>query len=485
MSKAPLVQSLYGVYGRNNGFLLYILLLILFISTLSISAIDNLKVVLTGLAVAGSVNLIYSYWVIAFGDFVPWNNIYGNLLGTLGNPNFIGSFFGIFSGLVFAFMFASNTKVKTRVLNLVLLVAIFYGIVETHAVQGKVLFVAAGGIAFFYWIRSRFSSILPTMLYLGASFSAFIVSVLGTQQIGPLARLLYKNTVTLRGEYWSAGWQTGISNPLTGVGFDSFGDWYRRTRSESALTLPGIDTVTNAAHNVYLDLFAFGGWPLFLTYIAINLLTMISIIRVTIRKKEFNTIFVSLVCIWACYQLQSFISINQIGLAVWGWVSSAAILVYDRIDKESSHLGTPKSNSVSQGRALKQSTEVITPGLRAGLLSLLGMLLAVPPLSADMKWYTAQQSRDVNKVIATLDQSYMNPLNSFKLNTVVGVLETNKFFEQAHEQALKAIDFNPDSYESWRNLTLLSKSTELEKSLALKNMKRLDPRNQKLNLETE
>ena len=96
MSKAPLSQSFYGVYGRNNGFLLYFLLAILFIATLSVSKVEYIKVILNGLFLAGAVNLVYAYWVITFGDFIPWNNIYGNLLGTLGNPNFIGSFFGIF-----------------------------------------------------------------------------------------------------------------------------------------------------------------------------------------------------------------------------------------------------------------------------------------------------------------------------------------------------------------------------------------------------
>jgi hypothetical protein len=48
---------------------------------------------------------------------------------------------------------------------------------------------------------------------------------------------------------------------------------------------------------------------------------------------------------------------------------------------------------------------------------------------------------------------------------------------QAHDIALRAIKFNPDSFDSWKILYLLPNSTQAEKDLALKNMKRLDPHN--------
>lgn len=479
MSNAPLSQSFYGVYGRNNGFLLYLLLVILFVSTLSITKIESLKVIPIGLFVAGGINLVYAYWVIAFGDFVRWNNIYGNLLGTLGNPNFIGSFFGIFSSVLFAHLLNPGTSVKMRITHALLLGITFYGIVETRAVQGKVLFVASGGLAFFFWIRSTFKSKWPVITYLFLSGVMFTFSILGTQQVGPFSRFLYKQTVTLRGEYWYAGWKTGIDNPVAGVGFDSLGDWYRRSRRESALSLPGVDTVTNAAHNVYLDLFAFGGFPLFLSYVALSLVTIIAMVRVLLRKKYFESTFVILVCIWVCYQLQSLISINQVGLAIWGWVSSAALIVYERIDGQGEKKALSKNSTT---KTLNQNNraagEVISSGLKAGLLSVMGLLLTVPPLSADMKWHSAQMSQDVNKVIAALESSYMNPLTTFKFISVTGVLETSKFTDQAHEIALRAVAFNPESYESWRNITLLSKATVEEKELAFANMVRLDPLNQ-------
>ena len=480
VSKAPYSQSLYGVYGRNNGFILYLSLCLLFVASLSLVSKNDFIYVIYALLIAGIANVGYGLWVMAFGDFIGWNNQYGNLLGTFGNPNFIGSFFGMFSSVLFAALLSRNTDKRYRLGSLLLLPIVFITIMDTKAVQGKVLFVAAVGITLFFFVRDKFQSRYWSIAYVAAATTCFLTALLGTLQKGPLANLLYKETVSLRGEYWYSGWQTGISNPWFGVGFDSLGDWYRRSRRESALTLPGVDTVINAAHNVYMDMLAFGGWPLFISYTAITVCVLVSIIRFTIRNKKFDFTFVTLVSVWTCYQLQSIISINQVGLAIWGWVTSGLVIAYTKLDQNVAEESPQKSIKKSRNRSIAKTSEVLTPKLFAGLLSVVGLLISAPPLSADMKWRDAQLSQDVAKVEAILKPSYMNPLSTSKIINVVGVFETNKFYDLAHKYALEAVKFNPNSYESWRTITLLSKSTEQEKRKALAQMKRLDPLNPEL-----
>lgn len=478
-SSAPLSQSIYGVYGRNNGFLLYLLLGLLFVCTLTITNGNLFRRYLVALAIAGAVNVLYALWVMAFGDFVGWNNPYGNLLGTLGNPNFIGSFFGMFAALLFTLVASRTESRKLRIGALIFLPFVFLGIIDSHAVQGKVLFVAGAGIVIFYWVRDRFSSKWFPITYLGLAISGFVVALFGTLQKGPLAGVLYKETVSLRGEYWHAGWITGTANPIFGAGFDSYGDWYRRSRRESALTLPGIDTVTNTAHNVFLDMFAFGGWPLFISYVLLVVLVAASIVRFTIRNKKFDPIFVGLTSVWACYQLQSTISINQIGLAIWGWAFGAAIVAYEMNDSRNradSQLAI-SSSPTNKGKTKKSQTSVVTPGLTAGLAAVVGMLVAVPPLSADMKWRSAQMSQDANRVEAVLTPSYLNPINIFAFNNIVGVFETNNLTDLAYKHGVEAVKFNPDSFEAWRNLSQLSETSDAERQEAFANMKRLDPLN--------
>ena len=479
-SSAPFTQSLYGVYGRNNGFLLYLLLVIIFISTLLIRSQSLFTQFLLALAVAGILNVIYALWVLAFGDFLGWSNPYGNLLGTLGNPNFIGSFFGMFSALLFSFLLAPSSSKTIKVGTIVLLPLVFIGIIQSHAVQGKVLFVTGFAITTFYWVRDRLKNVVISVLYLAFLATGFIFALYGTLQKGPLSALLYKETVSLRGEYWHSGWNTGLSNPFFGAGFDSLGDWYRRSRRESALTFPGVDTVINAAHNVYLDMFAFGGWPLFICYTLIACIVLISVIRFTIRNRKFDPIFVSLTGVWLCYQLQSTISINQVGLAIWGWAFGGAIIAYEMNNAK----GLPPiaSSETPKGRTAKQakqssSQNVVSPGLLAGIAAVIGLILAAPPLSADMKWRSAQISQSAKQVEETLQTSYLNPINTFEFNNIVGVFETNGFSDLAHKYGLKAVAYNPDSFEAWRNLYQLSRSSEKERALSLSNMKRLDPLN--------
>lgn len=478
-SQAPFAQSLYGIYGRNNGFLLYLLLGLLFISTLTISNQNLYRKYLVALALAGSINVLYALWVMVFGDFIGWNNPYGNLLGTLGNPNFIGSFFGMFASLLFTIVAANAESTRLRIGALVLLPLVFLGIIESHAVQGKVLYVAGAGIVIFYWVRDFFGSKWFSLTYLGLAFLSFLVALFGTLQKGPLAEVLYKETVSLRGEYWHAGWVTGLANPFFGAGFDSYGDWYRRSRRESALDLPGVDTVSNTAHNVFLDIFAFGGWPLFVSYILLVLLVVISIVRFTIRNRKFDPIFVGLTSVWACYQLQSTISINQIGLAIWGWAFGAAIIAYEKNDarNQTDSKVTPSRTTPGKRKIKNLQNSVVTPGLTAGLAAVVGMLVAVPPLSADMKWRSAQMSQDANQLEAVLTSSYLNPLNAFAFNNIVGVFETNNLTDLAYKHGKEAVKFNPNSYEAWRNLSQLSKTPDAERQEAFANMKRLDPLN--------
>jgi hypothetical protein len=479
-SKAPLSQSLYGVYGRNNGFILYLSLSLLFVASLTLQSRRDFLYVIYALLFAGFTNVVYGLWVMAFGDFIDWNNQYGNLLGTFGNPNFIGSFFGIFSSVLFATLFSRTMDKRFRIGAFLLLPIVFIAIMDTKAVQGKVLFVAAGGIALFFYVRDRFQSNYWSLAYISVAAISFLVALFGTLQKGPLANLLYKETVSLRGEYWHSGWQTGLSNPWFGVGFDSLGDWYRRSRRESALTLPGVDTVINAAHNVYMDIFAFGGWPLFIAYSAISLSVILSMLKFIRRNKKFDFIFVTLVCVWTCYQLQSIISINQVGLAIWGWITAGLVIAYSNLDQNTGDDSQQNFRNKNRGRTDASTNGVLSPKLLAGIFAVVGLLISVPPLSADMKWRDAQLSQDVVKVEAILKPSYMNPLSTNKIINVVGVFETNKFHDLAHKYALEAVKFNPNSYETWKTITLLSKSTEREKFEALVQMKRLDPLNPEL-----
>ena len=478
-SEAPLTQNLYGAYGRNTAFIAYLLLISVILSAAVLRRENSFKYLIWGLFGAGLVNVVYCTWVIAFGDFVSWNNPYGNILGTFGNPNFVGAFLGLFAASMVAYSLNQGTSLVVRIGVLVVFLITVYAIVDSSAIQGRVVVAAGLGIVGFYLVRSRFEALIAQVVYVVFIGIAGTFALLGALQIGPLTKYIYKTSVSLRGEYWQAGWNMGSEHPFTGVGFDAYGDWYRRARDAQALILPGPNTVTNAAHNVPFDVFAFGGWPLFASYLGILALAVIAIIKVTLRNRKYDAVFVTLTTAWTCYQLQSMISINQIGLAVWGWLFGGALIAYEittrpKVDEPQGVQGKGKGARVVKK---KESETVVTSTLIAGVGAVIGLLIAVPPYSADAKWLTALGSQDVAKVEAALIPGYLNPPNSYKYTDAVDLLESNKLYDFALKYAQIGVEFNPDNFNAWRALYLITNSSPEEKALALENMKRLDPQN--------
>jgi hypothetical protein len=479
-SSGPLTQNIYGAYGRNTAFLTYLLLVFVILSAVVLRTAKSFTTLIYGLFVAGVVNVIYCGWVIIFGDFVPWNNPYGNILGTFGNPNFIGAFLGLFAASLVAYSFKGGHHIAVRILSVIIFGVSVIEIIDSSAIQGRVVVAAGLAIVGFYLVRSKFNKAVFQVGYVVVISIGGVFALLGALQIGPLTKYIYKTSVSLRGEYWQAGWNMGAEHPLTGVGFDTYGDWYRRARDTQALILPGPETVTNAAHNVPFDVFAFGGWPLFISYVGILALSVIAIIKVTLRTRAYDPIFVTITTAWVCYQLQSIISINQIGLAIWGWLFGGALIAYEIATRPAEDSDESTNTTAPKGRRVvkkKQSETIFSSTLIAGIGAVIGLLLASPPYSADAKWRSATVSQDAGLVEEALIPGYLNPENTYKYANAAQIFEGSKLYDLAFKYAKIGVEFNPDSFNAWRVLYLVSKSTPEEKVLALENMKRLDPNN--------
>lgn len=470
-SASPLGQNFYGTYGRNTGFLTYFSLSLVFVATLVLRRTESFRNILYGLLAAGLINVIYGAWTLAFGDFVSWNNPYDRILGTFGNPNFIGAFLGIFASVLVAYLLAPGTKLAVRLFGITVLISTFFEIKSSLAVQGVV--VSSGGIAlvFFYYLRSSFKSWTIPFVYLGSVGIFGFIALMGALQKGPLASIVYKTSVSLRGEYWQAGINMANKHPLTGVGMDSYGDWYRRSRDAQAMILPGPNTVTNAAHNVFIDILAYGGYPLFIAYMVLIIMSLISAIKLTFVQKDFNFVKVGLIVTWICYNVQALISINQIGLAVWGWLSGGALIAYE--------LST-RNTETGAGAATRKSLRtnpLISPQLLAGLGMVVGILIAIPPLSGDIKWREALKAQNADLVNAALTPGYMSPSSSNLYMNATSIFEQNSLPALAYKYGKLNVEYNPQNFDAWRMLYALKNSTPEDRKLAKEKMIELDPLN--------
>ena len=475
-SSSPLSQNLYGVYGRQTAFVFYLVMTMVAIGASLLRDTKSFERIIRSMFVAGGINVIYCAWALTFGDFIGWNNPYGKILGLFGNPDFISAFLGMFIAGVVGYIVTPGKSWFVRAIGIASSFVAFYEIHRSHAIQGKAVTGAGLAIVGFYWVRSRFQGIIATITYLSVVGLSAGFALAGALQKGPLAQYIYKTSVSLRGQYWQAAMNVGNAHPFSGVGMDAYGDWYRRMRTEyAATTLPGPSVITNAAHNVVLDFFASGGWPLLITYLATIGLGFWVIFKVSFRTRNYDGIFVAMTAMWICYEIQSVISINQAGLAIWGWVLLGALFAYEYATRpaQSGKQNAPeKSKKSSVG-----ISSILSPQLIGGLGAVIGVLIAVPPMTADMKWKSALTSQQLPNVEAALQGGYLQPLDSARLAQAVQMFEQSKLPDQAYTYAKKGIEFNPDYFDAWKMLYYVTKSTEADKALALKNMKRLDPFN--------
>lgn len=470
-SDLPLVQNLYGVFGRQTGFVTYLLLSVIALSAALLRSKKSFERLVWALIFTGTVNVVYCAWALTFGDFIGWNNPYGKILGLFGNPDFISAFLGMFIAGTVAFALNKEHSWLFRASFIILSLVALFEIRKSHAIQGLVVTAAGLVIVGFYMVRAKTKGVLPTSIYVLAAGVLGAFALGGALQRGPLTSLIYKTSVSLRGQYWKAGLEMGGSHPFTGVGMDGYGDWYRRARSEyAATTLPGPRTITNASHNVVIDFFAYGGIPLLLSYVALLAIGIWAIIRVTLRQRQYDGIFVAITATWSTYQLQSTISINQVGLAIWGWVLTGALVAYEFSTRD-------QVNEPTKGKTAKQKELIFSPQLVGGIGIVVGALIAVPPMSADAKWRSALKVQNVQSVESALKSSYLSPSDSQRLAQAVLLFESSKLFDQAHAYAMAGVVFNPDYFDAWRVLYGITKSSPSEKELALQNMKRLDPLN--------
>jgi hypothetical protein len=230
---------------------------------------------------------------------------------------------------------------------------------------------------------------------------------------------------------------------------------------------------SNAAHNVVLDFFAFGGWPLLISYVAILGFGAWAILRVTLRKREYDPLFVAMAVAWICYQLQSIISINQIGLAVWGWLLTGALLAFEyatRTEVADESIG----KQTKKGAA---TSEIVSPSLVGGVGILIGLLICVPPLSADMTWRSALKSQSADQVEKALNSSYLNPSSTQRYAEATQLFAKNNLPNQALSAARAGVQFNQNNFNAWLLLWYMPEATAEEKAQAEKNLKRLDPLN--------
>jgi O-antigen ligase len=465
-------QQIFGSQGRNTGLITYLAFSMLFLgAVVAANALVMNRVVIVAVFV-GTASIIYGFIQAIGADPIGWVNPYSPVFGFLGNPNFQSSLLGVLGSIAFAQLFAKGLKLPLKALLVAYLIATLYIIKETASQQG--FLVLAVGIGVIVGLYARQLNRNFSIAYGVLSVFGFFAVLFGTLNKGPLSSILYKESVTYRGDYWRAGWKMTVDHPIFGVGMDSYGDWYRRTRNLDATLRRGPDVSSNAAHNVYLDISSYGGFPLLFIYLALMVLVVVSAIKVLKRSTGFDPVFAGLVGAWVAFQAQSIISINQIGLAIWGWVLSGLIIGYEINTRVSAN----QEPAVKKGRVVGKPAKSSAGSVVALFIAfVLGVLVGMPPYVASSKYKSALE---ISNPQVIQEAAYLWPQEPTRMIQVALVLNENKLVAQGLQVAVDAVAKFPNNYGVWAALDSMTSATAEQKAQALAQMKRLDPLNPNL-----
>jgi O-antigen ligase len=329
-------HTLWGSFGRANGIITKVCLILITIVYFRYSNSETTKkffFLITSLLILEG---IYAVVQLNGADPIPWINPYNNIFVTTGNPNFAAALFAILVTLSFRFVFLAKTRTY-RLLALIPVAGGSYFSYSTKSVQG--ILVIAFGIFLVGLIATiRFTKSRNTrFLSLTALLVPGVFILAGILNSGPLAKFLFQETLLVRWHYWKVAINILRDNLWSGVGNDSYGDYYRFYREEWFVDKYGINLISTNAHNVALQWGSDSGILGILIYLSFGLVATYVYLRksniLTMRTfQDIDFIFIG----FSCFYLQSLISISQLSVTVLGFAVLGILLSYARENAPSS-----------------------------------------------------------------------------------------------------------------------------------------------------
>ena len=365
-----------GESQRNTGFIAYFFLAVFFLVALTDMSLKYAeKIFIFGISL---LVMMTGYGVMQhFGkDFVKWNNPYNSIISTVGNPDFAGAMLSILLVLSISSLFATKWKLPVKIgvgaLSLLTLVVIKW----SNALQGLTSFAVAIAVfgVIWLWQQRKYLGIGALALAL----PAFAVALLGIFQKGPLTHLLYKASISIRGFYWHAGAAMFKAHPWFGVGMDRYGAYFRQFRNRQYPVNYGYDITSTAAHNVIIQIFATCGIFVGITYLSISGLVIYSAIKgMRANQGQARLLIAGVFAAWVAYLMQSIVSIDNIGIAIWGWVLGGAVIGISRIKPAAKSEVLDVKQEKGRQVVKKQSSFAYAQPIISGALALIAFLFVL------------------------------------------------------------------------------------------------------------
>jgi O-antigen ligase len=461
ISKAPIEQELFGRSGRALGSITYLSLIVVLIASIRLFNFNNLHLISNSIIITGFIVALYAILQSYGIDIFAWDSKTNGVISTLGNPNFTSAFIAAFAVPVISLNLYNKKK---QIIVFPIVILIIFTISRTESIQGYLAFLISISIYILVltWYRSkRYFIILFTFI-----FSSIILLLIGTLGHGTFARLLYKTSIQSRGDFWRGAFNTANSNPIFGVGIDSFGDNYLKYRDEVAANHPWAE-FTDSAHNYILDFASQGGYPLAILQALIILLVIVSFVKVQSNLKSVNPTFLAIFSSWAAIQATFVISPLSIPLLFWNAIYSGALI----------GLAISQSNLTHQDW-LSEPIKIDSSKSFVSIIStILAILLMFQVVNSDRLFAESLKNNDANLGLKVIE---MFPRSTTRYTTVGRLLLESGENKYSLDVARETLRFNQKTITAWALILVNPLAGIEERSNAKDQILKLDPLNKEI-----
>ena len=464
LSGAPIEQQIYGRDGRLLGIITFWSGIVIFLASTRFFNTLNLNQILAGIFISNIGVSVYAVLQSYSLDFFQWESRTNKVISTLGNPNYVSAFAAI--ALLPSLVYVKKFRFRNYYQVIIALFTLFT-IFRTQSIQGFLAIFLALNIYLLFYIINKKRKFLPYfIIYL---FTSLIVAVPGMLGHGPLSNLLYKVSVQSRGDFWRSAWNMIKSNPIFGVGLDSFGENYLQYRDEIAANHLFAE-FTDSAHNYLLDYAAFGGIVLLILYGLLIAFTVFIFIRLQVKLNEFNENITAIFAAWCAIQSTLFISPISLTALFWSNIFSGAIIGIG-LQK----LSLKDSLDYHEGKSLNEHRTTMMP--ISTISTILALLLMLPLINSDRLYLKSLNTSDGSLGIKVVNDF---PRSTQKYATVGRLLYESGEFKYSLEVARKSVEFNSKTVTGYALIMVNPLATNQERANAKNVILTLDPFNKEV-----
>ena len=468
-------QQLWGVWGRSTGLLTYLSFLIVMSVGLYLGiSLQNAFVRSSFERLSYAITI---YTLLQAGQLDPINWSQKFMVATLGNINFMSSFLGFAAISFFSRTVIEKLAFPTKLFYVSVMFINLYLIWISGSIQGIAVFAAGATLAIMFQARIIWNY-KSALIWLASVVPVGIVLFIGTLGWGPFS-ILRQQTVIFRRDYWLAGISMTWDNWLDGVGIDSYGDYYERYRDRAAVLRTGPERVANTAHNIFLDVSSGAGLIAGLLFATLFILSLYGIMQI-LKQGNFDSTFIGIASMFVGFVIFCLISINQIGVGIWGFLFMGYVRgAYKRLSKSQSEGKVRLGKSSAPSSNLFSVDYKITPRMFLGSVScgFIGLYLTLLPNITDARFLNSIKTSnftEMREVVGSFSAS------TFHRDKYMTLLLDNKRESDAYEFASEELKRNPRDQIALRIIAYSDLASKERRREALLVLKSRDPNNYEL-----